>query len=124
MEVGERPAFVVPVGGTIDDTVFETGGQRAAARDILEWWPESRNFSALARRGDWSRKHYEKVFKRYFTESTKEQWEALVEDTPAGSGDVDLPDSPEAAYQLGRREGEREGYRQGYRDGLKEQLDS
>lgn len=66
MEPRQKPDHIRLVGGNIDDTEFETAGQRAAAQDILQLYPKTHNLREISDRTQWSHSHIRNVFREYF----------------------------------------------------------
>jgi len=107
----DRPAYIRPVGGTLEDTAFETASQRAAAEAILEHWPETHNFREIARRTSWSPAHIRKTFHEYFEPAE----EPHHSDREADTSDTVPPVSEQHRREL------RDAYIRGYLDGVRDE---
>ncbi len=66
MKPRQKPESIQPIGGSIEDTEFDTAGQEAAAKDIVEFYPRTHNLQEIADRTSWSHSHIRNVYREYF----------------------------------------------------------
>lgn len=66
MKPRQKPDAIKPIGGSIEETEFNTGGEEAAAKDIVELYPRTHNLQEIADRTSWSHSHIRNVYREYF----------------------------------------------------------
>ncbi len=84
MEPRQKPDSIQPIGGSIEETDFDTAGEEAAAKDIVELYPRTHNLREIADRTSWSHSHIRNVFRAYFEPAESgpltDREQAVVED--------------------------------------------
>ncbi len=76
MKPRQKPDSIQPKGGSVEETEFNTAGEEAAAKDIVELYPRTHNLREIADRTSWSHSHIRNVFREYFVPAEGERSDA------------------------------------------------